>query len=145
MKGFQNVKVVNMIAGEDLRGDVYEALTIENDGGVGKVIKGAATGTTLIIGVLAEEPRTDVTTDGLAVPVALIGAGGIGLMKAGGTITAGELVISYAGTTPGRVEGLAAIGNLADDGYAFGIALETAADGDIFPVLWQVVVGPHGA
>lgn len=143
--GFQNVKVVNLIAGQDLRGDVFEALIFENDNGVAKVIKAATTNTALIIGVLAEEPRTDVTTDGETVPVALVGAGGVGLMKAGGTITAGELIVSYGGTTPGRVEGVANIGALPDDGYACGIALATAADGDIFPVLWQVVTGPHGA
>ena len=144
MKGFQNVKVVNMIAGEDLRGDVYEALTVENDGGVGKVIKTAA-GTDVVIGVLAENPRTDVTTDGLGVPVALIGAGGVGLMKAGGAITAGELIISFGGTTPGTVEGVASIAAIPVDTMCFGVALETAASGDIFPVLWMPVAGPHTA
>lgn len=142
MKGFQNVKVVNMIAGEDLRGDVYEALAVENDGGVGKVIK-AATATAVVVGVLAEEPRTDVTTDGIAVPVALISAGGIGLMKAGAGITAGGLVIPT--TTAGRVDDAANIGALIDDQMACGIALESAVDGDIFPVLFGVIAGPHGA
>jgi len=142
MKGFQNVKVVNMIAGEDLRGDVYELLHVENDGDVGKVIKTTAV-TNSPIGVLAEEPRTDVTTDGLAVPVAVIGAGGIGLMKAGASVTAGQLIVPD--TTAGRVAGVTGVGALAVDSMAVGIALESAADGDIFPVLFMTVAAPHSA
>jgi len=142
MKGFQNVKVVTMIAGEDLRGDVFELLQVENDSGVGKVIKTTAV-TESPIGVLAEEPRTDITTDGLAVPVAIISGGGIGLMKAGASITAGQLIVPD--TTTGRVAGVTGVGALAVDSMAVGIALESAADGDIFPVLFQIVAAPHSA
>lgn len=142
MSGHQQPKVVNLIAGQDLRGDVYEALQIENDSGVAKVIK--CTGVTnTIIGVLAEEPRSDVSTDGYTVPVALVGGGGVLTMKAGAAITAGYLVVSD--TDAGRVAGVANAGALAADSMAIGVALQTAADGDQFPVLAMPIAAPHSA
>ena len=134
MASTQNGKAVNLIAGEDLRGDVYELLQVENDAGVGKVIKTTAV-TNSPIGVLAEEPRTDVTTDGESVPVALIAAGGVLKMKAGATITAGQLIVPDV--TAGRVAGVANQAALVADSTAIGIALESAVDGDIFEVLVQ--------
>jgi hypothetical protein len=140
--GWNQVKTVPLIAGQDLRGDLWEILQVENDSGVGKVIK--ATGVTnTIIGVLAEEPRSDVSTDGYTVPVALIAAGGILLMKAGASITAGQLIVADA--TAGRVAGVTGVGSLADDSMAIGIALESAADGDVFPVLAMPIAAPHTA
>lgn len=131
---YESTKAVNLIAGEDLRGDVFELLALENDGGVAKVIK--ATGPTVTaVGILAEEPRSDATTDGETVPVVLIAAGGKAMVKAGASITAGQLVI--ADSTAGRVAGVANIAALAADTMAIGIALESAADGDIFEVLLQ--------
>lgn len=136
----QNTKAVTLIAGEDLRDDLYEILQIENDSNVGKVIK--ATGVTnTIIGVLAEEPRSDVTTDGLAVSVLLLS--GVVPMKAGASITAGQLIV--ADTTAGRVAGVANVGALADDSMAIGVALESASDGEIFKVLAMPIAAPHGA
>ncbi|MEE8609005.1 MAG: hypothetical protein V3S55_15480 [Nitrospiraceae bacterium] len=130
MASAQSTVAVNMIAGEDLRGDLFEILQVEDDGGIGKVIKATAV-TQVVVGVLAEEPRTDITTDGETVPVALLQ--GIVKLKAGGTVTAGDLVVPDS--TPGRVVTVATIAAMAIDSFALGIALKTAADGEIFEML----------
>ncbi len=134
MAGTQSTKVVNLIAGQDLRGDFGELLQIENDAGVGKVIKTTAV-TNSPVGVLAEEPDADRTTDGLTVPVALLE--GIIKVKAGATITAGQLIVPDV--TAGRVAGVANQAALVADSTAIGIALESAADGEIFEMLAQVM------
>lgn len=140
MASAQSTTAVNMIAGEDLRGDVYELLQVENDGDVGKVIKTTAV-TNTPIGVLAEEPRTDATTDGETVPVVLLQ--GVVKMKAGATITAGQLIVPDV--TAGRVAGVANVGALAADSMAVGVAMESAVDGDIFEVLAMPIAAPHSA
>ncbi len=131
MASYESAKAVNMIAGEDLRDDLYELLQIEDDGGVGKVIKATAV-TQVVVGILAENPRSDLTTDGIVVPVVLLQ--GIVKVKAGGTVTAGDAVIVDAGT-PGRAVTAANIAAMAADSMAIGIALETVADGEIFEML----------
>lgn len=140
MASSQSTKAVNLIAGEDLRGDLYELLYVEDDADVGKVIKTTAV-TQTAIGILAEEPRTDVTTDGLIVPVALLE--GVVQIKAGGTVTAGNLLVPDV--TPGRVIGVAGAGALAVDSMAVGVALESAVDGDIFEMLAMPIAAPHSA
>lgn len=136
MASSQAARAVNLIAGEDLRGDLFELLQFEDDANVAKVIK--TTGVlNAAIGVLAEEPRTDATTDGEIVPVVMLGSGGVVKMKAGATITAGQLVV--ADSTAGRVAGVADIAALVADSMAVGIALQSAVDGDIFEVLVQVM------
>lgn len=130
MASAQSNIVVNILAGEDLRSDLHEILQVEDDGGTGKVIKATAV-TDLVIGVLAENPDGVATTDGEMVPVMLLQ--GIVKMKAGGTVTAGDIVV--ADTTAGRVITVADIATLVADSYALGIALETVADGEIFPCL----------
>lgn len=134
MASYQNVKAVNLIAGEDLRSDVYEVLQMENDGGVAKVIKATAV-TDTIVGILAENPDPDASTDGKAVPVVLLAAGGVAKVKAGAAITAGQLVVADA--TAGRVAGVNDIAALVANSMAIGVALQSAADGDIFEVLLQ--------
>lgn len=134
MSGTQSTTAVNLIAGEDLRGDLYELLYVENDSDVGKVIKTTAV-TQNPIGVLAEEPRSDATTDGETVSVMLLQ--GVVPMKAGGSVTAGQLVV--ADVTAGRVIGVANQAALVADSVAVGVALESAADGEIFNVLAQVM------
>lgn len=130
MSSAQSTVAVNMIAGQDLRGDLYEILQVEDDSGVGKVIKATAV-TQVVVGILGEEPRTDATTDGESVPVVLLQ--GIVKVKAGGTVTAGDIVVPDV--TAGRVIGVADIATLVADSFALGIALQTAADGDIFEML----------
>lgn len=147
MASSQHTKAVNLIAGEDLRigqsaGGLYSLLQIEDDSDVGKVIKTTAV-TNTPIGILAEEPRTDATTDGETVPVVLISAGGVGKLRAGATITAGQLIVPDV--TAGRVAGVANVGALAVDSMAIGVALESAVDGDIFEVLLGPIAAPHTA
>lgn len=136
MASTQNGKAVNLIAGEDLRGDFGELLKIEDDADVGKVIKTTAV-TDSPIGVLAENPDGAATTDGETVPVALLGGGGVLKMKAGGVVTAGDLIVPDV--TAGRVIGVANQAALVADSTAIGIALESAVDGDLFEVLVQVM------
>ncbi|ADK73474.1 hypothetical protein RDJLphi1_gp73 [Roseobacter phage RDJL Phi 1] len=133
---YESTQAVTLIAGEDLRGDVYELLQFENDGGVAKVIKVTAV-TDTAIGILAEEPDAAATTDGQAVSVVMLGSGGRAMVKAGATITAGQLVVADA--TAGRVAGVADIAALVADSMAIGVALESAVDGDIFEVLLQPI------
>lgn len=142
MSGYQNAKAVNLIAGEDLRGDLYEILKFEDDSDVAKVIKATAV-TDTVIGVLAEEPRTDATTDGEVVPVAIIGGGGVLQMKCGATVTAGQLVVPD--TTAGRIAGVANAGALAVDSMAIGVALTSGVDGDVIDVLAMPIGAPHSA
>ena len=129
--------VVSMVCGENLSGDQYELLTINSSG---QVVKQTTVGD-FIIGVLAEDPGTTMAGDRVA--VALIGGGGILKCKAGDAITAGQVLICDA--TDGRASGKANIGALAADEAAFGIALEAAADGEIFEFVAQTVAAPHSA
>lgn len=126
MSSSQNVKVVNLIAGEDLRGDVYEILKVNASG---QVIKTTAV-TDSTVGILAEEPRSDAATTGFGVPVVLIEGGGVGVVKAGAAITAGQLLVPDA--TAGRVAGVANAAALATSSMTIGVALDSAADGDEF-------------
>jgi len=138
MASYESTTAVNLIAGQDLRGGVYEILQIENDGDVGKVIRATAV-TNTVIGILGEEPRTDATTDGLTVPVVLLQ--GRVMVKAGAAITAGQLIVPDA--TAGRVAGVANVGALAADSMAIGVALESAVDGQIFEMLAMPIAAPH--
>ena len=135
MANYQSCKTVSLVAGEDLRGDLYEALTVN---ALGRAIK-TTDATSHIVGALAEEPASGRDTTGLTVPVAVIGGGGILKMKAGAAITAGQIVIPHA--TAGRVAGVNSIAALAATQMAIGVALEAAADGDIFSVLAQTITG----
>ncbi len=136
---YESAKAVNMIAGEDLRSDVYEVLKVENDGGIGKVIKATVILDT-IVGILGEDPNAGITTDGLTVPVVLLK--GIVKLKSGGTVTAGGLVIVDTGT-PGHVVTVTNVGALADNSMAIGVALQTVADGEIFSMLAMPIAAPH--
>ena len=137
MASTQNAKAVNLIAGEDLRNSFGMVLKFEDDADVAKVIKATAV-TDTVIGVLAENPDSVATTDGETVPVALLAGGGVVKVLAGGTITAGDLVVVDA--TAGRVaSGGASQAALVADAVAIGVALESAVDGDIFEMLAQVM------
>lgn len=130
----ESMKVVNLIAGEDLSDDIYSLVYIENDSNVGKVIK--TTGPTQTpVGVLMESLDATSGADGRIVPVALLH--GVVPVKAGGSITAGQLLV--ADTDAGRVVGVANQAALAADTVAVGVALVSAVDGDIFPMLAQVM------
>lgn len=138
MASAQSTRAVSMIAGEDLRGDLFELLQVENDAGVGKVIKTTAV-TNTPIGVLGENPDAAATTDGETVPVVMLQ--GIVKVKAGGAVTAGNLLVPDV--TPGRVIGVAGVGALAIDSMAIGVALASAVDGDVFSMLAMSIAAPH--
>lgn len=125
---YENVNLVTLIAGEDLRNAGPVLLKIENDGGVGKVVKTTTT-TDLAIGILAENPLPGQSTDGMGVSVALLS--GRLQMKANDTITAGQ-VLGPSGVTPGSVRGVV---NATD--IRTGVALESALPGEIFSALAQ--------
>ncbi len=127
-------KTVLLPAGEDLTGDVAEALSINDSGQVVKT----SSATDVIVGSLVEEPAA--ATVGTLVKVALVGGGGKLEMKAGAAITVGNLIVASA--TSGRVAGVADIAALAANQMAVGIALEAATAGDIFEVLAMTIVGP---
>lgn len=134
MASTQSTKAVNLIAGEDLRGDFAELLTMENDSDVAKVIK-TTLPTQTPVGILGENPNPDISTDGLTVPVVLLQ--GVVKVKAGGSVTAGQLLV--ADTDAGRVVGVASQAALAADTVSVGVALESAADGEIFEMLAQIM------
>ena len=77
------------------------------------------------------------------VRVALIGGGGVLKCKAGAAITAGQILICDG--TDGRAAGKANIGALAADEISFGIALEAAADGEIFEFIAMTIAAAHSA
>ena len=137
MSTFQACTVVSMVCGQNLSGDQYEALHINTSG---QVVKQTTTDH-IVCGILAENPGT--TAAGDRVLIALIAAGGIMKGKAGGAITAGQILIPD--TTDGRIAGIGGIGGLGVDHMAFGIALEAAADGQIFSFLAMPIGGPHSA
>ncbi len=127
-------KQVFLPAGEDLTGDVAEALTVNASGQVVKI----SAATDVIVGALAEEPSA--ATVGTNVKVTLVGGGGKLEMKAGAAITTGNLIVASA--TSGRVAGVADIAALAANQMAVGIALEAATAGDVFEVLAMTIAGP---
>lgn len=138
MASSQNVKSVNILAGETLVGaPLAAALSIDN---TGRVIL-AASATSVIVGFLAEQPDQTQSTLGENVPVAVIGAGGVGKAVAGGVIALGELIIPT--TTAGKVDGAANIAALIANQMAVGVALEAAAaEDDVIEVLYMSVSGP---
>lgn len=140
MSATQAVKTVNLIAGEDLRNGFGLLVTVENDSDVGKVIKTTAV-TDTPVGIIAENPRSDISTDGYGVPVVLLQ--GVVKMVAGAAITAGQLIVPD--TTAGRVAGVTGVGALTVDSMAVGVALESAADGEFVEVLAMPIAAPHSA
>lgn len=141
MASYESAKAVNLIAGEDLREDVYHLLTFENDSNVAKVIK-AALATSLPIGVLAEDPASDVSTDGFAVPVVMLH--GVVKVMTGVAVTAGQIAVADA-TMAGRCAGVDNIGSLANDQMGFGVFLRSFAANTVAEVYAYTVAAPHTA
>lgn len=142
MATYQSPSVVTLTAGEDLRNCVNHLLTFENDNGIMKVIQATAP-TQVAVGVLNMNPRGDVSTDGLSVPVALLSSSGPLPMRAGGNVTAGQLLVSD--TDAGRVVGVANLDAIAAKSMAVGVALESAADGEYFNALPFIMSGTADA
>lgn len=135
---YESTKAVNLPAGEDLRGNVFHLVKLVNSSGKAVVQKTTAA-TDLGIGVVAEEPRKDQASTGENVPVVMLDGGRV-MMRAAGTITAGQFVVPS--TTAGRVNGVT---TLVASQIAVGIALESAVAGDIFEVLGLVIPKPLNA
>lgn len=141
MAAYEGTQARNLIAGEDLRTDpIGTLLKVELDGTVAKVIKVTAT-TDTPIGLLAEVPDQETTTDGKAVPVVTFGPIAKGV--AGATITAGQLLIAHA--TAGRLTGVADQDALAANVTSVGVALEDAAVGETFEFLMQLMTSSASA
>ena len=124
---YENVDLVTLIAGEDLRDAGPVLLKIENDGGVGKVVKTTAV-SDIAIGILAENPSSARNSDGYGVSVALLS--GKMQMITNSIVTAGQVLAPS--TSAGRVYGVV---NSSD--YRVGVALESAQGGDIIYALAQ--------
>lgn len=129
MASHDAVKTVTLIAGAALaNGEVVEV------SGARTVTRTNAT-TDVVVGVAAE-----TVASGSDVPVALLQ--GIVEVKAGGTITAGQLCVPDA---TGGVTGVASIAAIPVDSMAIGVALNGASSGEIFEMLAQPTAGPHTA
>jgi hypothetical protein len=123
-----NLENINLTAGADLRGAIYELVKID---ATGRVVKTNAA-TDAAIGIISVAPDTQFDTTDRPVTVALLK--GVGLVKSAGAITAGSLLVPSA--TVGAVSGVANLAALAADTRAVGVALTaTSAAGQVFRAL----------
>ena len=74
--------------------------------------------------------------------IGLIAGGGIGLVKLGATVTAGQVL---ADNGSGKADGGSGIASLSIGRMGFGIALAGGGDNDVIPFIMQPVGGPHTA
>lgn len=124
MATYESVTTINRIAGEDLRGGIFSLLTPVNIGGVSQLVK-TTDPTQVAVGILAEDPCDQVSTEGLGIPVTLLE--GQVLLKAGAAISAAQFLIPSS-DTPGTVTGVTEI---PDGATVVGIADHDAIAGDI--------------
>ena len=120
-----NLKVVNLPAGEDFNGARYCTVRIDSNGRA----RTATAATQVVVGVVAEDPKRTTASDGSdEVAVAMIGGSALGLVKIGATVTAGQILV---GAADGEAAGVADSGSLAVDSQGFGVALRGGGDGDV--------------
>ncbi|MYD94232.1 MAG: hypothetical protein F4Y02_11200 [Chloroflexi bacterium] len=138
---YQAVKTISLPRGASLVGDFAEVVKLDTSGRV--VLTAAATDTP--IGIVAESATTPAAgvgkqTPEVGSPVSIVDleGGGIAMVKAGAAITAGQLVV--LDSTGGRVAGVANLAAATDDTWILGVALEAAADGEIFSFKIQLAV-----
>ncbi len=139
MASSQNTKSVNILAGATLvAAPLGAALAIDN---TGRVIL-AALANAVIVGFLAEQPDQTQDTTGENVPVAVVGAGGVGKVVAQAAIAVGDFIIPT--TTAGKVAGVTGLASIPVDVMAVGVALEaaTAAD-DVIEVLYMTIAAAN--
>ena len=140
MAVYESCTVVTMTAGGDLRSDIYKSLQLNSAGRV--VLTDAVTD--VIIGYLAENPRSDIVTTGIDVPVVIVGGGGRMKARAAAAVTRGHLIVpSAVSGKEGQVQGIANIAALVANQMAVGYALETAAEDQVFEVLGMTIAGPN--
>jgi hypothetical protein len=114
----QKLHVVSLPADADLSTKQYYMLKLNNSSGVARAAV-AGEGSD-VVGILQNVPNA-------ANRAAEVAIGGISKCIAGGSITAGNRV------SPDSNGKATAVGS--SDDYAFGVALDSAAAGDIFRVL----------
>lgn len=143
-----------MPRGASFVGDFAKIVKVNSSGQVVLAGGAAARSTDVVLGVIAEgtsESPSDVGTRtppvGSAVSIAHIGGGGILKVRAGASITAGQIVIPHASGTDaaGSVAGVADLGSLGQDQMGIGIAIESASAGDIFRFAAGYIAAPHTA
>jgi len=134
MASFESIKAVTMIADSSiLTGDLYRVVKITGVDTVGRAV--LATDTPL--GILAENPAPSGAAGAAqnpilqGLPVVMIDSGGRMKVKAGGTVTAGQLLIV---DSAGRVTGVANQAALAADTTAIGVALTSGVINEIIEV-----------
>ena len=130
--------VVNLPAGADLDDKAFNLLQLNSSG---QVVITTTANTDVVVGILWGNPGK--TAAGDIVPVALIDAGGILKCKAAEAIEAGAFLLSHG--DDGEAGHVAAQGNIPDNGSVFGIALDAAANGDVFRFIAGRMTSPNAA
>ena len=135
----QNIKTLTMVAGEDLNGKLYHALSVSSTAAIKGQLEMTDAATDVVAAILYSDPGRTIAA-GDVVTVMPIAGGGIGLVKANSAIAAGNLLIPTA--TDGEVADVANIAALGANQMAFGIALEDAVADQIFQFLAMPIAGP---
>jgi hypothetical protein len=129
MSAYENIKTLSAIAGSDFTGDICKLVMFEAAGHPPQVeLTDAATADPF--GVITSEAES-----GQVCQIQDISSGGYGKVKAGGSITAGQVLIPAAG---GLVTGTTKAA-LADGVTAIGIALTAGDSGDIITFKAQLM------
>lgn len=129
MSAFEGVRTLSAIAGSDFTGDLYKLVMFEAAGHPPQVeLTDAATADP--IGVITMEAES-----GQVCSMQDLAAGGYGKVKAGGSITAGQVLIPAAS---GLVTGTTKA-TLADGVTAIGIALTAGDSGDVITFKAQLM------
>ena len=139
MSSFEATKSLTFIADSSiLTGDIYRLVKITGDNIVGRSVLAVNSP----IGVLGENPAPSGAAGAAqdpilqSLPVEILAGGGRMKVKAGGTVTAGQLLIS---DTEGRVLGVADVAALAADVTSVGIAITGGAIDEIIEMAAQVM------
>lgn len=127
---YDTIDAVTLVAGENLNGDLYKLVKIDN---TGRAVLATAV-TDVVVGILAEDPALlGVSGDdstGRSVKVALLK--GIVLAKALGTVTAGNLAIWGTGGLVTQDDNIA---GLAANSFAIGVFRESGVANQIVEIL----------
>lgn len=132
----KNLKLSAVADSSILTGDIYRLVKVTGVNTIGRAV--AATDTP--VGVLAEDPAPGGAAGqaqdpaGQSLPFSLL-VGRV-KVKAGGTVTAGQLLVSDAA---GRVVGVANQAALAADQVAVGVAASGGAINEIIEMFAQVM------
>ena len=135
MSTFEKPCYGTYITGGDLRNSLYEAVALNAAGRIEK----AGTATSVVIGVLAQNPEGSAA--GEAVTVALINGSDKLLVKAQAAIPSGHLLVPNV-TNAGEAQGVPNLTAIVSGAMSFGIALEAAAArGEVIQFKCQSLAG----